>query len=110
MTRVLSGIVLAAVALVAILFLPPVGVRILACVVAGLAAHEYLRIVGGDRRFIALVVVVCWLVASGSLASLAVVSLLALAGVAASVLFTGHTGPNASASAFALLYVGMPLG
>jgi phosphatidate cytidylyltransferase len=110
MTRVLSGVVLAAVALAAILFLPPIGVRILACVVAGLAAHEYLRIVGGDRRFIVLVVVVCWLLATGSLFSLALVSLLAFAGVAMSVLFSGHTGPNAAASAFALLYVGMPLG
>ena len=110
MTRVLSGVVLAAVALAAILFLPLLGLRIVACLVAGLAAHEYLRIVRGDQRFIALVVVVCWLVASGSLASLAVVSLLVLAAVGASVLFGGHTGPQGSANGFALLYIGMPLG
>ena len=45
MTRLLSGVVLAAAALAAILFLPVIGLRMLASLVAVLAAHEYLRIV-----------------------------------------------------------------
>ena len=48
MTRVFSGVVLAAAALAAILFLPPLGLRIVVCVVAALAAHEYLRLVGSN--------------------------------------------------------------
>jgi CDP-diglyceride synthetase len=45
MTRLLSGVVLAAAALAAILFLPVIGLRMLASLVAVLAAHEYLQIV-----------------------------------------------------------------
>ncbi len=44
MTRVLSGVALAAAALAAILFLPVIGLRMLASLVAVLAAHEYLQI------------------------------------------------------------------
>ena len=44
MTRLISGVVLAAAALAAILLLPPILLRLLASAVAGLAAHEYLRI------------------------------------------------------------------
>ena len=44
MTRVLSGVILAAAAVAAILFLPFIGLRVLACAVSGLAANEYLRI------------------------------------------------------------------
>ena len=44
MIRLVSGVILAAAALAAILFLPIVALRVLAVAVAGLAAHEYLRI------------------------------------------------------------------
>ena len=44
MTRLLSGAALAAAALAAILFLPLVGLRLLACLVAALAGREYLAI------------------------------------------------------------------
>ena len=46
MTRLVSGVALAAAALAAILLLPIVALRVLACVVAALAAREYLEIVG----------------------------------------------------------------
>ncbi len=54
MTRLLSGIVLAAAALAAILFLPTLALRLLACGIAALAAHEYLHIVGGRCRYMAI--------------------------------------------------------
>ena len=47
MTRVLSGVILAAAALAAILFLPFIALRVVVCVVAGLAADEYVRITSG---------------------------------------------------------------
>jgi phosphatidate cytidylyltransferase len=66
MTRLLSGVALAAAALAAILFLPSPALRVIACVVAALAAHEYLGIVDPARRgrdaapILILVVLVCW--------------------------------------------------
>ncbi len=44
MPRLLSGLVIGAVALAAILFLPFPALRLVACGVAILAAHEYLRV------------------------------------------------------------------
>src|SRR6185369_461675 len=66
MIRLLSGVVLAAAALLAIWFLPLLGLRLLACAVAVLAAREYVAIVQPDRRslqpipIMLLVVVTCW--------------------------------------------------
>ena len=50
MTRVISGVVLAAAALAAILFLPFIALRIVVCLVAGLAADEYVRITSPKSR------------------------------------------------------------
>ena len=75
MTRVISGVLLAAAALAAILFLPFIALRVLVCLVAGLAADEYVRIasaVGGSDKtrptvsrssrwiVIASVIYACW--------------------------------------------------
>ena len=49
MVRFVSGIALVAVALGAILLLPVVALRVLACVVAALAAREYLEIVDSEN-------------------------------------------------------------
>jgi phosphatidate cytidylyltransferase len=49
MTRVVSGVALAAAALAAIFLLPFVALRVLACLVASLAADEYVRITNGAR-------------------------------------------------------------
>ena len=46
MIRVLSGIVMAAGALAVILFLPPVGLRVVVSILAAMAAFEYM----GDRK------------------------------------------------------------
>src|SRR5262245_10249150 len=74
MTRIVSGVLLAAAALAAILLLPFAALRIVACVVAGVAADEYVRITGArperpervERQsvsrwiVIAMVVYTCW--------------------------------------------------
>ena len=49
MTRLISGVALAAAALAAILYLPVIALRVVACLMAALAAHEYLRIVHSAR-------------------------------------------------------------
>ena len=64
MVRFVSGIALVAVALAAILLLPVVALRVLACVVAALAAREYLEIVDSPIRAVVLAVALCW-VSSG---------------------------------------------
>ena len=70
MTRVISGVALAAAALAAILFLPLIGLRALACVVAAVAAHEYVRVAGAARGIsqwvlIAAVAATCWFASVG---------------------------------------------
>ena len=110
MTRVLSGVVLAAAALAAILFLPPIPLRVVMCLVAALAAHEYLRIVGGDSSYIGGVIIVAWLIATGNPTAPAAAAIVTLFIAGLSALFARRTGQQAIASAFSLIYVGMPLG
>ena len=112
MTRLLSGVVLGAAALAAILFLPPSILRILASGVAVLAAREYLRVaqVPASLPVLALVAVGCWLVPDwrGDLA-LRLLALMA-AWVALTVLWRGTEIRDAGAQAFSLLYIALPLG
>jgi phosphatidate cytidylyltransferase len=110
MTRVISGVILAAAALAAILFLPFIALRVLACVVAALAAHEYMTISGGDPSGLAGPVIACWFAAGGSAAALAVVPFLAFVELAAIVLLRNASAGSAAASAMATVYIGMPLG
>jgi phosphatidate cytidylyltransferase len=115
-TRVLSGAVLAAAAVAAILFLPFTGVRMLAALVALLAAREYLQIVHQDRRspglliVLALVAVVCWQFSAPGFVDVLWLLLAALAWLAIEVLFRGLTVERASARFLAPWYVGMPFG
>jgi phosphatidate cytidylyltransferase len=111
MTRLVSGVVLAAVALAAILFLPSLGLRLLACVVAAVAAVEYLRIVsgtGGDPA-VALVAVMCWFFADASAGALAF-RVLAIAIVVIEVLFKNQPIATVTARYFSVLYIALPLG
>ena len=57
MTRVLSGVALAAATLAAIRFLPFEALRALACAVAALAADEYVRVTAGRRSLVGWIVV-----------------------------------------------------
>lgn len=112
MTRVLSGAILAAAALAAILFLPFTGLRIVACVVAALAAHEYATIVGGDQMTgVVGAVIACWAVAGGGVEPLAL-GLLLLVVLAAVVPVMALDTPiqRAAAGALATAYLGAPLG
>jgi len=114
MTRLVSGVALAAAALAAILFLPVPLLRILACIVAGLAAHELLRVTGpvgvtSQRLVIALVVFVCWRVSIAPLNAPSVL-VLCLALVAIEVLFRGRSVQEAATVLVAPIYIGVPLG
>ena len=111
MTRLLSGLALAAVALASILFLPPVALRVVACLVAALAAHEYLRIVGADDSYLGAVVIVTWLVAARNPYALPAAGVVTLfIGGLSALQSHRRTGHQSIAGAFSLLYVGMPLG
>ena len=110
MTRVISGVALAAAALVAIRFLPVLPLRVLACLVAALAAREYLEIVESPIRAVVLVVALCWVISSATVASSLVILTMALLWVAAEVLVSNHSIQQASTGVFAAVYIGMPLG
>jgi phosphatidate cytidylyltransferase len=116
MTRVLSGAALAAAALAAILFLPYTALRVVAVLVALLAAHEYLQVVHQDRRspgaivVLALVAVVCWRFSTPGFVDVLWLLLAGLAWLAIEVLFRGLTVDRASARFLAPWYIGMPFG
>jgi phosphatidate cytidylyltransferase len=110
MTRLVSGLALAAAVLVAIRFLPIVPLRVLVCLVAALAAREYLEIVDSPIRAVVLVVALCWVVSGTLVVSSPVLLTMALLWVGAEVLFSNHSIQQASSGLFAAVYIGMPLG
>jgi len=115
MTRFLSGAALAAAAVAAILFLPLVALRLLACLVAALAAREYLGIVHTGRPVgmapvLLIVIAVCWWMSDPTRTVVLPLLLVGLAWVAAEVLFRGRTVDQAAARFLAPWYIGMPLG
>jgi phosphatidate cytidylyltransferase len=110
MTRVVSGIALAVAALVAIRFLPILPLRVLACLVAAIAAKEYLEIVESPIRAVVLVVALCWVVSAPAAVSPSMLLVAGLLWVAADVLVSNHTIQHASTGIFATIYIGMPLG
>ena len=110
MTRLVSGVVIATVALAMILFLPTLALRVVACVVAALAAREYLQLVAAPGALVVVVVAACWITSSGSVTMALAVPLLALGAAAWLVLSTPGPVQTATAGAFAAIYVGMPLG
>lgn len=112
MTRLLSGVALAAAALAAILFLPLIALRVVACIVAVLAAHEYLRIVSATAPVPSLVLVAltCWFVPMPGPASVTMLVLLSLAWLAFEVLWTGTSIQDGAVRFVAPWYIGMPLG
>jgi phosphatidate cytidylyltransferase len=116
MTRLLSGAALAAAALAAILFLPIIGLRLVAILVAVLAAREYLDILHQDRRGpgglvgLALVAVVCWRFSAPGFVDILWLLLATLAWLAIEVLFRGVTVDRGSARFLAPWYIGMPFG
>jgi phosphatidate cytidylyltransferase len=132
MIRLVSGVVLAAAALAAVLFLPTVALRALAAAVAGLAAHEFMRIAEatgeaqsarvlgsvktgihpvlrqwtGVALTIALAAVIAWQLPVPT----EVLLLVALGWLAIDVLFLGTSIRDAGAAIIAPIYTGAPLG
>ena len=116
MTRLLSGVVLAAAALAAILFLPFPALRVIACLVAVLAAHEYLGIVDRERRalnalpVLLLVALACWWFSDPGSTKVLPLLLLGVGWAAIEVVFRGFAVDRAGARLLAPWYIGMPLG
>ena len=116
MTRLLSGVALAVAALAAILFLPFPALRVLACLVAALAASEYLGIVDGERRgvkavpVLLLVALACWWFSYPSGAVALWLLGLGVAWAAIEMVLPGGSVKRASARVLAPWYIGMPLG
>jgi phosphatidate cytidylyltransferase len=116
MQRLVSGVALSAAVLAAILFLPIVALRALACVVAALTAQEYLRIVHASRPlpgaapWLLLVAVTCWWMLLPGQYDVLWLVVVGGAAVAIEVLFRRLTIEEASTRFFAPWYIGMPLG
>ena len=116
MTRLLSGSALAAIALAAILLFSPFALRLMACLVAALAAREYIGVLHQNGRpphalpLLVLVVVTCWWISQSTQDDLLPLLLLGLGWFAVEVLFFGLTVDRAAARFLALWYIGMPLG
>ena len=115
MTRVISGVALAAAALAAILLLPQTALRLVTCAIAALTAHEYVRVAGAARGvsqwlIAGAVAAVCWLVPAGLLPETTTLAIVALAWVGVEVLFLARTLHQAAAGLFAPIYIGVPLG
>jgi phosphatidate cytidylyltransferase len=115
MTRVISGVVLAAAALGAILLLPFVALRVVACATAALAADEYLRITAHQRdvaRWIVIgaVIYTCWWAAVPAPLGIVLLSMITVAWLAFAVLRQGRTVQEAAVDLVAPMYIGAPLG
>jgi phosphatidate cytidylyltransferase len=110
MVRLLSGVALAAAALAAILYLPVAVLRVLAGLVALLAALEYLRLTKSDARMAGVALVGCLCASYGTAVSLSIVLVVAMAAVAFQVLARRDPMNRAAACGFAAVYVGGPLG
>ena len=114
MTRVLSGIVMAAGALAAIVFLPAMGMRLFAALIAALAAFEYVALIGvagqGSRGVYSFMAgLAAWELSSNGTPGLVALLAFFVAGLGAVFVKRG-TGQQAILGAFSMLYIGMPLG
>lgn len=115
MTRLISGIALAAAALAAILFLPLGALRVVAGAVAVLAAHEYLRILRAGRPAwssipLLLTFATCLAMLSPTAQDILALLLVALGWMAIEVVLLDLTIEQAAARAVTPWYLGMPLG
>lgn len=115
MQRLTSGVALGAAALAAVLFVPPVGLRVLACAVAVLAGAEHLRLTAGGSRlrrapWLVLVVLTAWTMAAPMLPTALVLVAVSALGVLLEVIVGGLAVGRAARVALAPWSVGMPLG
>jgi phosphatidate cytidylyltransferase len=118
MTRIISGVVLAAAVVAAILFLPLLALRVIGVVVALLAALEYLNIVrpagtSGSARMIPVLLIVAvtsWQMLLPGPSTLIGLLILAFGWLAVDVLLFGLSVHDAATRFVAPWYVGMPIG
>ena len=115
MTRLVSGIALALAAVAAIVWLPIVALRVLACAVGVVAALEYAGVAGvsrdGSRVLLAVMVALaCWAFGMPAFVRMPVVTGLVLAWLAVEVLLFGHEIGRAGAAVAGAAYIGAPLG
>lgn len=113
MTRVLSGVVLGAATLAAILFLPSIALRVLVSVIAALAAFEYLRLVGRSRLTAGVlfaVAYITWTTSGAPLVGLGAGGVLIVGIAATSIAFPRLSSREAILAAFSVVYIGVPLG
>ncbi len=112
MIRLISGVVLGAIALLSILFLPFGALRVLASLVAIVAAREYLQIAGRSAPVpvLALVAAASWLVPAWEGALALCLLMLMVGWVALTVLWRATPMEDAGVQMFAPLYVGIPIG
>ena len=111
MQRVISGVVLAAAAVAAILFLPLVVLRVLTSVLALLAGYEYVKVTGAHPIGAAGALVACWVMAGGQPAlGFQAVAWLTLVVTVLPVMLVASPVHRSAASAFAAAYIGLPLG
>ena len=119
MIRVLSALVLAALVVGVVSFLPPIGTLVLAVLAAALALDEYADLAASLEARVprvlctAAVTVAC--VAAGSEAlPLDLVLLASFLAIGTYVVFRSHAGPgllrDTAASMLPILYLGLPLG
>ena len=115
MTRLVSGLVLAVMAVAVILWVPALPLRALVCAVAVLAAREYAAVAGihdpvSRHLLSAVVAVTCWLASGVTFPSADLLLAGALAWVAVDVLVLGRAVAVAGAGLVAPLYIGVPMG
>jgi phosphatidate cytidylyltransferase len=116
MTRLISGVALAANALAAVVFLPVSALRVVACAVAGLAAFEYVKVVRGVGAVMALgtslplVVLTCWCMVAATTEGLLLLLIAGMVVTVGEVLCTNRRLEESAALFLAPWYIGMPLG
>ena len=115
MVRLLSGLVLAVLTIAAVLWLPVSALRVLACAVALLAAHEYAAIAGVNGApsralLLASVAAMCWLVSGATIPRSDVLLAVALAWLGVEVLVLDSPIQMAGTGLLAPVYIGVPLG
>jgi len=115
MTRLVSGVILAAVAVAAIVWLPLVALRVIVAAIAAAAAFEYAALAGVARPasrwlVMGMAALTCWALGMPAWASVAVVTAVVLAWLAVEVLVFGHDIGRAAVAVVGAAYIGGPLG
>jgi phosphatidate cytidylyltransferase len=115
MTRLVSGVILAAAALAAIVWLPLVALRAIAAGIAAAAAFEYAALAGVKRQasrvlMMGMTALACWALGMPAWVSVPVFAAVLLAWLGVEVLVFGHDIGRAAVAVVGAGYIGAPLG